>query len=186
MGGSVQNAALFLVDTLFELYLLIMMLRFLLQLFRADFHNTISQFIATLTNPLVLPLQRLMPNYKTVNFAVLFLLVILVWLKWSIIIFLQSGGFDVLIVSPLLIVGSLLNKITSIFFFAIIIRVILSWVNPSAHHPAVSVLYSLTEPLLGPARQMIPAIGGLDLSPLVVIIMLKLVDILLVYPLLGM
>ena len=85
----------------------------------------------------------------------------------------------------MLSVAQLLSLLVNVFFFAIIIQVILSWVNPGKYNPVIALVYSLTEPLLGPARRVIPPIGGLDLSPIVVIVALKLVDLLFIAPIMD-
>ena len=66
----------------------------------------------------------------------------------------------------------------NVFFWSILIQVIISWVNPGSYNPVTSLLYSLNEPLLRPARRLVPPISGFDLSPVVVMIALKLVEIL--------
>jgi YggT family protein len=186
MGGSyVGNAATFLIETIFGLYILIVMLRFLLQWARADFYNPVSQFIVKATQPALKPLRKIIPGIGGLDAAALVFMIILklveLWLVTGLLgLSPQIGGLVILSIADLL--GLLIN----VFIFSILIQVIVSWVNPGMHNPVMGLLHSLTEPLLGPARRVIPPISGLDLSPIVVIIILQLTSMLAVSPLRGL
>ncbi|MEW5754932.1 MAG: YggT family protein [Pseudomonadota bacterium] len=185
MGGMyLSNAGVFLVKTIFGLYLLAIMLRFLLQWAHADFYNPISQFVVKITNPLLKPLRRIIPGFFGLDFAAVVLMLVIKLIELSLVQGIVGGAW---VFSGLLVVAlaELLSLALDVFFFSILIQVILSWVNPGAYNPAVSLLHSLNEPLLRPARRIIPPIGGLDLSPLVVMVVLKLATMLLVQPLLD-
>jgi len=182
MGGSyVGNAATFLIGTLFGLYILIVMLRLLLQWARADFYNPISQAIIKVTQPVLRPLRRVIPGLHGVDLASVTLMFALkyveLWLTMGIL------GYSTHVVGlSILTVAALLSLLINVFLFSILIQVVLSWLNPGNHNPVTALLYSLNEPLLGPARRMVPPIGGLDLSPIVVLLILQLAAILLVAP----
>jgi len=182
MGGSyVGNAATFLIETLIGLYILIVMLRFLLQWARADFYNPVSQFIVKVTQPPLAPLRRIIPGVAGLDMAALVFMFSLkfaeLWLITAILGFTpQIGGLAMLSIAELL--GLMIN----VFVFSILIQVIISWVNPGMYNPVMGLLHSLNEPLLGPARRVIPPISGLDLSPIAVIIFLQLVSMLAVAP----
>jgi YggT family protein len=182
MGGSyVGNAGIFLIKTLFGLYILVVMLRLLFQIVRADFYNPISQFLVKVTNPPLLPLRRIIPGFKKIDIASIVLLLVLQMLELILIGVIRGVSFQpvgLLVLS----IAELLTLLLNIFFFSILIQVVLSWINPGGYNPAVSLLYSLNEPLLRPARNLIPPIGGLDLSPIVVMIVLQLATILIVMP----
>ncbi|MGD2117083.1 MAG: YggT family protein [Chromatiales bacterium] len=176
------NPLVFLVQVLFELYLLVVMLRFLLQLVRADFYNPLSQFIVKATSPLLKPLRSVIPGFGGLDMSSL----LLAWLIKSLelfLILLISGKGVVLIYPMLQAIPGLLELVLNIFLFSILIIVILSWIAPGSYNPAVSLLYSLTDPLLQPARRMLPPMGGLDLSPMAVMIVLVLAKMLLIPPL---
>ena len=179
MGTHANDAATFLVQTLFELYILIVMLRFLLQLVRADFYNPLSQFIVRATNPPLVAIRRVVPGIAGIDISsVVLMLVLQVASLW--IISAINGATPPL---PSLVVfgcAELLQLAVNVFFFSILIQVILSWVSPGGTNPMVGVLYSLNEPLLGPARRLLPAFSGFDLSPIVVMIALKVVEILVI------
>ncbi len=177
----VGDAGVFLIRTVFGLYILAVMLRFLLALARADFYNPVSQFLVKITNPAVIPLRRLVPGVGGLDSASLILLLVLqmleIWLSSRI-----QGYAPGILGLAVLATGELLNLVKNIFLFSILIQVILSWVNPGTYHPASALLYRLNEPLLGPARRMIPPMGGFDLSPIVILVGLQLAAILVIAP----
>lgn len=176
------NPAVFLVQTLFGLYILVVMLRLLLQWARADFFNPVSQFIVKATHPLLRPMRRFIPPLGSLDTSSL----LLAWLLKSleILILLLILGASV---SPLMAllwaVPALIQLTLNIFLFAIIIQAILSWINPDPYNPVVGLLYSLTRPVLEPFRRMLPDLGGIDLSPLVAIVAIYLLEMLLLPPL---
>jgi YggT family protein len=182
MGGSyVGNATTFLIETLFGLYILIVMLRFLLQWVRADFYNPVSQFIVKATQAPLAPLRRIIPGIAGVDLAAVVFMFILKFAElWLVIGLLgmspQLPGLAMLSIAELLSLG------INVFIFSILIQVIISWVNPGMYNPVMGLLHSLNEPLLAPARRVIPPISGLDLSPIAVIIFLQLVSMLAVAP----
>ena len=182
MGSSyVGNAATFLIETVFFLYILIVMLRFLLQWTRANFYNPVSQFIVKATQPALGPLRKIIPGFGGVDLAAAVFMFALKFIElWLISGLLgitpQVGGLAILSIAELL--GLLVN----VFIVSILIQVIISWVNPGMSNPVMGLLHSLNEPLLAPARRLIPPISGFDLSPIAVFIFLQLVSILAVAP----
>lgn len=186
MGGYVNNAGLFLIDTLFGLYILVVLLRFLLQWLRADFHNPVSQFIITVTNPPLRTLRRFIPGIAGIDLSSVFLMLALSmiksWLLFSMIG--QPTTFQGLLVYA---VGELLQLTVYVFIFTILIRVVLSWLAPHpGYNPALRLLYDLTEPLMAPARRLVPPIAMMDISPIVLFILLYLTLMLLVQPILDL
>lgn len=185
MGGPFGQAAVFLIDTLFWLYILAVLLRFLFQLVRADFYNPFSQALVAITNPTLLPLRRMIPGLYGIDFAALVLVLVLQVVKNVLLglIFGQSYNLLGLIVYS---AAELLQMTVYLFIFLIFIRVLLSWVAPyGGHNPVTGLLFSVTEPLMRPARRLIPPLSGLDLSPVAVFILLYLTLILIVTPLLS-
>lgn len=167
-----MSAYRFLIETLFDLYIFIIMLRFLLQLIKADFYNDVSQLTVKLTNPLLRPLRRIIPGMWGLDFAAIVLMFVLKLIE----LLLLGATF-----SPGLLLFALVQLVSLaiyIFLFVIIIQVILSWLSLlgirslSMGHPLVRLLYQLSEPILGPIRRLLPPISGLDLSPMVAIILL--------------
>lgn len=183
MDGVFGDALSFLVRTLFDLYIAAVALRFILQWVRADFYNPVSQFLVHITNPPLRPLRRIIPGYGGMDSASLLLMVLLKAVEISLLGLIAGGGIPAPLGLLVISLAECLQLVIYIFMFAIFIVVILSWVNPGAYNPATVLLYRLTEPLLAPARRLIPPIGGLDLSPLVVLIFLQLSLIILIRPL---
>lgn len=178
----VSSSAHFLISALFGLYILAVLLRFLLQLVRADFYNPLSQFLVKVTNPPLRPLRRIIPGVGGIDFASLVLLLALQMLE----LFLIGVSVGQQVSLPALIVGSvaeLINLLLNVYIVGILIQVILSWVNPHSYNPAVSLLYRINEPVLAPARRVIPSISGIDLSPVLALLALQLMKILIVAPL---
>jgi YggT family protein len=181
MGNYAGNAGVFLIQTLFGLYLVAVMLRFLLQMTRADFYNPVSQFLVKITNPPLIPMRRIIPGLIGIDMAAVVLLVIIQAVELVLVGLVQ--GYSLGIAGLLVLtVAELINLLLNIYFFTILIQVILSWVNPGGYNPAIALLYSLNEPILSRARRLIPPISGFDLSPIVVFIGIKLIQIMLVAP----
>lgn len=174
-----MTALLFILNLLGTLLVGVFLLRFLLQFFRADFYNPVSQAIISITNPLVMPLRKVIPGLGGLDLASIVAAIVVQVAVLLVLTLIQSGGglpgISYVAVETFF---SLLNLTFGIFIMTIFLRVILSWVNPDPRNPVVSMLYSLTEPILAPARRVIPAIGGLDLSPLVVLVLLQALQIL--------
>jgi YggT family protein len=165
-------AVFFIIQTLFELYILCFLLRLVLQITRADFHNPLSQFIVRVTSPVVAPVRRVVPSVRGLDTATLIVFLALeavaTWLlAWN-------AGMS-LGIGPMILLTLLrsIYTVVRMYMFAILIYAILSFVNPGTYNPLSSVLASICEPLLRPFRRLIPSIGGLDLSPLFVIITLQ-------------
>lgn len=182
MNDPVNNAGLFLIKIVFDLYIFIVMLRIILQWVRADFANPIFELVAKLTNPPLKQIRRLIPTVHGYDIAAVALLLLLEIIKIAILVWLQdvTPTFLGLIV---LAFAELFGQLLNFFFFALIAMAVLSWLSPLAHGPLVEVLYRLCEPLLRPVRRVLPPIVGLDLSPIPVIIILKLLELLIVQPL---
>jgi YggT family protein len=181
-GSYLTDPAAFLVQTLFGLYILVVLLRFLLQLSGADFYNPVSQFVVKVTAPPLRPLRRIIPGYGGVDLASLVLAWLLKSVELMVVLLVLGAGANPL-GCLLWSVPELVDLLLNIFLIAILIQVILSWVQPGGYNPAASLLHSLTEPLLRPARKILPPISGLDLSPMVVMIGLYLLKMLLLPPL---
>lgn len=187
------NATVFLIQVVFGLFILLTMVRFLLQLARADFYNPLSQAIVRITNPLLLPLRKIIPGLWGADLAAVVLLFVLKFVELFLIgdnrLFaglLQLSGQSFAHPAGLAVfaIADLLQMAIYIEMFALFVQVILSWVSPHGAYgsPVAGLLYSLTEPLLRPARRILPPMGGLDLSPFVVFILLQLTIMILVAP----
>lgn len=164
-----DNPFIFLLDTLFNIYIALVLLRFLLQQVGADFYNPISQFIVKATNKPVLIARRVIPSYRGIDLGCLTLAVLLIFIKLSVLLSLNGIPLSL---GGLLIYSlhDLIELVFDIFIFAIFIQAILSWINPDPYNPVSAVLTSLTRPILRPIRKRLPVMSGLDLSTIVALI----------------
>jgi YggT family protein len=176
------NPLIFLVKTLFGLYIAIVMIRFLLQWARADFYNPISQFVVKVTSPVLRPMRKVIPGYGGLDLSALVLAWLLKAVELALLSMLLGLGRNPL-AALIWAIPALVGLMISIFLFGILIRVILSWVNPDPYNPAVALLNRITDPIMVPAQRLVPPISGIDLSPMVAMIGLVLLEMLLLPPL---
>lgn len=180
-ASYLTNPLVFLVEVLLGAYALIVLLRFLLQYFRADFYNPVSQFVVKATDPPLRPMRRVVPGWRGWDLSSL----LLAWLVKALELFLVLllGGLGVHLLALLWALPELVALTINLFMIAIFIQVIMSWLNPGGYNPALDLIARLTQPLLGPAQRLLPPFGGLDLSPMLVILGLILMKMLLLPPL---
>lgn len=182
----IQNALSFTIETIVGLYLTVSILRFLLQLLQADFRNPVSQLIVALTNPPLIILRRFLPQRRSRQYGIDLsssaLILIVGTIKTGLLLTLSGYPFNV---SGLLVVtiAEVLNTIAWTFIIIILGSAILSWVAPMSQHPAARLINSMSNPILAPFRKILPYIHGIDLSPLLALLALNLIQRLLVQPL---
>ncbi len=180
MSQSLATAGTYLVQTVFGLYLLAILLRFLLQIARADFYNPICQMIVKITNPALRPLRRIIPGLGGLDVSALVLGLIVQAVGIFLILMLHGYGLpNILLVLGWSLTG-MLALVLNIYFFALIAVIILSWVAPQTRHPAATLIFQLVEPIMRPMRRIIPSLGGLDLSPIFIFIAINLIKILVI------
>ncbi|RUO47023.1 YggT family protein [Pseudidiomarina donghaiensis] len=173
-----MDALNFLIEIAFDLFLITVLLRIWLQASRADFYNPMSQFVVKVTNPLILPLRRILPTLGHWDLASIVLAYAVGIGKIIALSSLTAGMLPM--VSDIIIMGLavVLFQFLSLLFWITIIRAIMSWFN-TGYHPMTALMAQLTEPFLAPIRRIIPPIGGLDLSVLVLIVAIQFARILL-------
>jgi YggT family protein len=180
------NATEYLISIVFLLYILAVMLRFLLQLVRADFYNPVSQFLITVTNPVLRYLRRWIPGYKGIDWPSILLLIVLKGIELCLLAILKTGSVPAIAGLLVLTIAHLLKMMIWIYIIVIILQALMSWINPGAYNPVTVLMYQLTDPLLRRLRRYIPPAGGLDWSPLVALIGLNLLLMILIAPLQDM
>lgn len=184
--SQLSQALILVVQTLGSLYLLIVLLRFILQLVRADFYNPLSQFIVRATHPLLRPLRRIIPSVGGIDLSSLVLALLVQMALMAAILMIAIGTIgnplQLLLWALVGITGLFLN----IFFYALLISVILSWVAPTSHNPGALLIGQICEPVLAPFRKFLPSMGGLDLSPIFAFLAIKLLEMLVVNNLAAM
>ena len=172
------QALYFIVKTLAQLYLLLLLLRFWLPIMRADFRNPIANGILRITSPLVIPVRRIIPPIGRLDTSTILVAYILEFLLILALLALRGLRVETL---PIAITAILELAILSLnlFFFVILIKIILSWVAPQNYNPMTVLLNTMAEPVLRPFRRIIPAVGGFDVSPIFAIVLLKAAEIVL-------
>ncbi|WP_456378244.1 YggT family protein [Thiolapillus sp.] len=181
-AGYATNPLIFILQFLFGAYILIVLLRFFLQLTRADFYNPLSQFIVKVTSPALVPLRRIIPSMGGMDISALVLAWALKALELLLVVLISTGAFT----PGFAIIGAipgLIELCINIFLYGIIIQAILSWVSPGSYNPAASLLHTLTAPVLRPVQRLIPPISGIDLSPMAAILGLIVLKMLIIPPL---
>lgn len=181
-SSYISNPFIFLIDTVFSLYILAVFLRFLLQWCNAEFYNPISQFLVKITHPPLKILRRFVPSIGKIDTSSLVLIMALQMCADFTILLLKD--IDISIGSLTIIsFTQVISLLFNIFIFAVFARALLSWLNPGTFNAAASVLQSLTEPLLDTCRKFIPDVGGVDLSPLAALLLLQLGKMMILPPL---
>jgi len=172
-----KPAIIFIISTIAQLYLLVMLLRFWLPWLRADFRNPIAQGILRLTSPLVIPVRRIIPPIGRLDTATVIVAFALQYLTVLIILTISGVSAEIAPIALTALVDLVLLSIR-LFTFAIFIHIILSWIAPGTYNPATAFISMLVEPVLRPFRKVIPPIAGLDISPMFAIIGLMALTIL--------
>lgn len=172
-----MQAINYLLDFAFDAIVTILVIRVWLQLVRADFYNPLCQFIVKVSNPLVIPLRRVIPGLGGIDMATLLLAFIFATLKFIAIPALNGGGID--IISALFLGALYLVKQTGVVLFMVMLAMaLMSWVV-QGYNPTQMIFQQLTDPFLRPIRKILPAIGGLDLSILAAFLLLNFINLLL-------
>jgi YggT family protein len=192
-SGYLLSPLMLIINTLFDLYILLVMMRFLLQMLRADFYNPVSQFIVRMTTPPLRMMRRFIPSVAGQDSASIVLSLLLIYAKFMIMRLLgipavHIGG----VMAPIggvsygglfvFCIADLIALTFTIFMVAVIIQVVLSWVSPGNYNPVIGLVNKLAEPVLRPLRKLLPALGGIDLSPLLATLLLLVAKMLVVPP----
>ncbi len=168
-----------IISTAFDIYIVILWMRFLLQLLHADYYNPFAQFVVKATAPFVDPLRRIIPGNRSLEPSVLVLILLFKMLELTLVGMVSGMGT---FAPPQLIVVTIVQLLmlaADFYFWTLIISVVLSWVAPGSYSPIAQLVHQITEPLLAPCRRLLPAMGGLDLSPIIAFLGLQIFKILL-------
>ncbi|MDQ5770121.1 YggT family protein [Thiothrix subterranea] len=175
---ALQNIGILLVEVLFSFYIGAILIRFLLALSRANFYNPLSQSLVKITNPVLVPLRRMIPAIGKLDTASIVLALSLKIIQTLLLVALQGSEANLPVVFVYAIID-LLRTVIYIYIAALIIQAVLSWVGNSQGNPLADLLHSLTEPLLRPVRQFVPVVGMMDFAPMVAMLLLYIVLIVL-------
>lgn len=174
------QAGMFLIDTIFTFFILSVLLRVLFEAIGADFYNPLSQMVLKATNFLLLPMRRIVPPYKNMDYASVVLVLVLAFFKQGFLILLSTGTWG----SPfgLLLLGAsdVLNLLFYIYLFALIILTASTWLNFASNNPILQIAVQIINPLLRRVRNYLPTSTNSDFSPLVLAVLLILINLLIV------
>lgn len=165
MLNALDNAGIFLVKIIFGLMVMLLLLRLLLQWHRANFHNPVCQLIGKLTNPVVVPLTKIIPKWNRLDTATLVLAIIVNFIQWVLLLLIHTGQLYLIGALPISIID-LVTQFLELLLYAIVAMIVISWLSPGVYNPVSEVLYSITEPMLRPIRRLIPPVSGFDISPI--------------------
>ncbi len=175
--NAFTDAGTFLIQSLATVYLVIILLRFLLQLSRADFYNPVSQFAHKATAFFLVPMRRAIPTWRNIDLSCVVLALLVQWLAIQVILLLH--GFP--LYNPFVILAwgtiGILSMTVNFYLYGLLAAIVLSWVAPHNPHPAIKLLSQLMEPVMAPFRKLIPSLGGIDLSPIFIFMVLKMFGI---------
>ncbi|MCL4676872.1 MAG: YggT family protein [Pararhodobacter sp.] len=171
--GAFNQIGIDIVRVIFSLVIWILLMRILLQAFRADFYNPVSQSVVRLTAFLD-PLRRVLGARAGIDFATLIALLLVQMAQLAAVYAMRAGSLPDISLLLAFAIPELLQVVLSFFFWIIIASVVASWLAPGGHSPVIQLLHELTEPLLAPARRLIPPLGGLDFSPILILLALDL------------
>jgi YggT family protein len=171
-----NDALNYLISFILQVAGFLFIARFLLQACRVDFYNPISQGLVKVTDPVLKPLRMVLPGYRNIDFASLAAAVaanIILIMSLTALQGGYTGGFGAILMYGVL---QALMLIIRIFWWSILIVIIAGWIAPGSYHPALALLQQITEPLLAPRRRLLPSMGGLDFSPILVFLLLGLLE----------
>ena len=174
--GYFANAGQIVIQFIFVALVTLIVLRVLLQWVRANFHNPICQFLYKTTNPVLMPLRKVIPAWRNLDIAG----IALAWLATVIKLVLlyatvgQSLGIAGL---GVLAIADLIDFVLLLYIVLVLVRVVISFIGADSYHPVVPLVLQLTEPVLKPVRRHLPDVGGIDFSPMVVLIIIKVIQI---------
>lgn len=198
MGSNYFTSPLaFIITTLFDLYILLVLLRFILQMLRADFYNTVSQFIVKMTTPPLKVLRRFIPSMMGQDTSAIVLCLLIIYAKFILLRVLDIPAIAIAdvpvpigLVSYLGLfiysIADLASLIISVFLVACIIQVVLSWVNPGQYNPVIGLVNTITAPILRPIQKRLPPMGGFDFSTMVAILVLMVGKMLIIPPIIQL
>ena len=175
MTQNFASAGVYLIQTFFGIYFILTMVRFLMQVSRVDYYNPFSQGIIKVTDPAIKPLRKILPTVRGVDFATLAVAFIVQFIA-VVLVMLIMGGYPFHPQYIAWVFLGMFSIIFDIYFFTLLVMVISSWIAPHSNHPALTLINQLTAPLCTPARKLLPPMGGIDFSIILVFVFISLID----------
>jgi YggT family protein len=172
---TLAQIAIYIISTLGTLYVSLVLLRFLAQLVRADYYNPLSKALVKYTNPLLIPLRKIVPGFFGIDWAALVLALILQTILFQIILVIAGYGMVNILLLLLWAAVALLGLLVTFYYWGTIILIIASWIAPNSHNPALRLLHQIIDPVMAPFRKILPPLGVLDLSPIIFFMVLHII-----------
>ncbi len=174
---TLAQIAIYIINTLGTLYISLVLVRFLAQLVRADYYNPVSKALVKYTNPLLVPLRKIIPGFMGIDLAAIVLAILLqTALLQSILLIAGLGLFNPLTLVIWALIA-LLKLLAGIYFWGVIVMMIASWVAQGSRNPALGLLQQILEPVMAPFRKILPPLGMLDLSPILFFMVLNIIRV---------
>ena len=184
-GNYFAQATIFLVELSFDIFILALILRYLFTIVRTDSSNPLSSLIIKITNPLLKPIRSTIPGYFGVDWSSVLALFSVQAIEIVLVAFIASGEIPALAGLVILTIAYLLRMMLYMYLFIILIQVIISWINPNVYNPITEIMHRISWPILKLPRKIIPSAGGIDFSPLIILVIINLLMILVISPLLD-
>jgi YggT family protein len=179
MESASSQIGLLLVNAVAGFFLFIVLLRFLLQAAKADFYNPISQFVVKASNPLIVPLRKIIPGFAGFDWAAIVLLIIVQVVAISLSLLIAGYGLPWMNIAIWALLGTS-GLFLKLYFWGLLIMVISSWLAPQSDNPALLLLRQILEPVMAPIRKLLPDMGGFDISPIVLFLTINMFEIVLI------
>ncbi len=179
MGSASVQIGLLLVNALAGFFLFVVLLRFLLQAVRADFYNPISQFVVKATNPFIVPLRKVIPGFAGFDWAAIALLIIVQIIAITLSLLIAGYGLPYGSIAIWAVLGTS-GLFLKLYFWGLLISIIASWLAPQSYNPALMLLRQILEPVMAPIRKVLPDMGGLDISPIILFLVINVFEIMLI------
>ncbi len=179
-----SSATALVIKLFLGFFMFALIVRFLMQLVRADYNNPVSSFIVKVTNPALKPLRRFIPGLFGVDLSSIILVFIVQIIEIVLVNLLPGRQLPDLFSLLMLTIGQVADTVITIYFICIMVVVIASWITQGSYNPVLNLIYQLINPLMQPIRRIIPPMSGLDLSPLVAIAVLIFAKFLIAAPIL--
>jgi len=183
---SFKYALIMLINFVFDAYIFILLVRLVLQKMGAHWHNPISQFVVKVTQPVVVPLRKIFPGFKGFDLAIVVAIFLLEFIETVLLVWMKITLFPGILGAIVVTLGMLGGKVIDLYFYGVIIAVIMSWVPALQHSPLSSIVNIVTRPLMALGRRFIPSISNFDISPIVILLVLKLMEILITSPIIDL
>lgn len=182
MTSSFFDGFLFLINTLFDLYLFMLVIRVILVWIGANYFDPLTQFVIRCTDFIIKPLRKKIPNIRHIETATVLLILVIELIKYFLVLAL-SFGMPNLIGLLIIVFGDIIKLVVQTFFYTILVQAVMTWIQPSS--PVNHLLYQITAPIMRPIQRILPPMGGIDISPIPALILLQLLLIVLATPIMS-